>query len=51
MAKTDHLKDYYERTASRFWDASKNDYYWRDAWYKRVGPSAYFYVFRKPGIE
>lgn len=26
---------------------SFNDYYWRDTWYKKVGPSSYFYVFRK----
>jgi SAM-dependent methyltransferase len=24
-----------------------NDAYWRDAWYKKLAPSAYFYVFRK----
>ncbi len=27
--------------------ASMNDYYWRDCWYKKFGPSAYFYVLRK----
>ena len=26
---------------------SWNEHYWRDAWYKRLGPSAYFYVFGK----
>jgi SAM-dependent methyltransferase len=26
---------------------SFNDYYWRDTWYKKIGPSSYFYVFRK----
>ena len=26
---------------------SLNDHYWRDRWYKKIGPSAYFYVFRK----
>jgi len=25
-----------------------NDHYWRDTWWKRIGPSAYFYVFKKP---
>jgi len=29
--------------------ASTNDNYWRDAWYKKFGPSAYFYIFRKVG--
>ncbi len=24
-----------------------NDRYWRDTWYKKIGPSSYFYVFRK----
>lgn len=28
-----------------------NDHYWRDAWYKKIGPSAYFYVFRKQPIN
>ena len=28
--------------------AALNDYYWRDTWYKKIGPSSYFYVFRKP---
>ena len=23
MSSTDHLKDYYERTSNRFWDASE----------------------------
>lgn len=27
--------------------ASFYDHYWRDAWHKKLGPSAYFYVFRK----
>lgn len=26
---------------------SANDYYWRDKWYKKVGPSSFFYVFKK----
>lgn len=26
---------------------SFNDYYWRDTWLKKIGPSSYFYVFRK----
>jgi len=26
---------------------SFNDHYWRDSWYKKFGPSSYFYVFRK----
>lgn len=38
-----------DRTAS--WIASWNDYYWRDAWYKKFGPSAYYYVFQKPEAE
>jgi 2-polyprenyl-3-methyl-5-hydroxy-6-metoxy-1,4-benzoquinol methylase len=25
-----------------------NDQYWRDAWYKKVGPSSYLYSFRRP---
>ena len=29
------------------WFAAFNDYYWRDSWYKKFGPSSYFYVFRK----
>jgi hypothetical protein len=24
-----------------------NDHYWRDSWIKKVGPSSYFYLFRK----
>jgi SAM-dependent methyltransferase len=31
------------------WTAAFNDHYWRDAWYKKFGPSSYFYVLRKPG--
>lgn len=27
---------------------SANDHYWRDKWYKKIGPSSYFYVFQKP---
>ncbi len=34
-----------DRLASRA--ISWNDWYWRDRWYKKLGPSAYFYVFRK----
>jgi SAM-dependent methyltransferase len=30
---------------------SVNDHYWRDRWHKKIGPSAYFYVFRKSGPE
>ncbi|MES2208444.1 MAG: class I SAM-dependent methyltransferase [Pseudomonadota bacterium] len=30
------------------WLTSFNDHYWRDCWYKKIGPSAYFYVFKKP---
>ncbi|HWZ61731.1 MAG TPA: class I SAM-dependent methyltransferase [Steroidobacteraceae bacterium] len=30
---------------------SVNDHYWRDRWHKKLGPSAYFYVFRKSGSE
>jgi len=26
---------------------SGHDYYWRDTWLKKIGPSSYFYVFRK----
>ena len=26
---------------------SFNDHYWRDTWLKKIGPSSYFYVFRK----
>lgn len=26
---------------------SFNDYYWRDKWYKKIGPSSFFYVFVK----
>jgi SAM-dependent methyltransferase len=26
---------------------SFNDHYWRDTWYKKIGPSSYFYVFSK----
>lgn len=29
--------------------ASLNDHYWRDRWYKKLGPSAYFYLFCKSG--
>lgn len=32
------------------WLVSFNDYYWRDARYKKFGPSAYFYIFRKPRL-
>jgi SAM-dependent methyltransferase len=28
-----------------------NDHYWRDTWYKKIGPSSYFYVFRKTGSQ
>lgn len=28
---------------------SLNDYYWRDSWLKKIGPSSYFYLFRKKG--
>jgi SAM-dependent methyltransferase len=27
---------------------SWNDYYWRDTFLKKIGPSSYFYIFRKP---
>jgi SAM-dependent methyltransferase len=30
---------------------SVNDHYWRDTWYKKIGPSAYFYVLRKPDAK
>jgi SAM-dependent methyltransferase len=26
---------------------SWNDHYWRDSWIKKIGPSSYFYLFRK----
>jgi len=26
---------------------SSNDHYWRDKWYKKIGPSSYLYFFRK----
>jgi SAM-dependent methyltransferase len=26
---------------------SVNDHYWRDSWFKKIGPSSYFYLFRK----
>ncbi len=26
---------------------SFNDYFWRDTWLNKIGPSSYFYVFRK----
>lgn len=26
---------------------SFNDYYWRDSWLKKIGPSSYFYLFRR----
>ncbi|MCX4028807.1 class I SAM-dependent methyltransferase [Endozoicomonas sp. SM1973] len=29
------------------WLISYNDHYWRDSWYKKIGPSSYFYIFRK----
>jgi SAM-dependent methyltransferase len=29
------------------WALSFNDHYWRDSWLKKVGPSSYFYVFRR----
>jgi SAM-dependent methyltransferase len=35
-----------DRLISRL--AALNDHYWRDTWYKRIGPSYYFYVFQKP---
>jgi len=31
------------------WLLTRNDWYWRDTWYKKIGPSSYFYVFRKRG--
>jgi SAM-dependent methyltransferase len=34
-----------DRVVSRL--VSVNDHYWRDRWYKKIGPSAYFYVFRQ----
>lgn len=27
--------------------AALNDHYWRDTWFRKLGPSSYFYVFRK----
>jgi len=38
-----------DRVISRL--VSVNDHYWRDSWYKRIGPAAYFYVFRKAGTN
>lgn len=35
-----------DRVVSRI--AALNDHYWRDTWYKKFGPSSYFYVFQKP---
>lgn len=29
------------------WIVSWNDYYWRDTWFKKIGPSAYYYRFKK----
>ncbi len=34
-----------DRVLSRI--LSFNDYYWRDTFYKKLGPSSYFYLFRK----
>jgi len=31
------------------WSVAFNDYYWRDTWYKKIGPSSYHYVLCKPG--
>ena len=38
-----------DRFVSRL--ASLNDHYWRDTWYKKIGPSSYFYAFRKLAPE
>lgn len=38
-----------DRVVSMF--VSVNNHYWRNAWYKKLGPSAYFYVLRKPNAE
>ena len=35
-----------DRAVSRL--ISFNDYYWRDRWYKKLGPSSYYYILRKP---
>lgn len=37
-----------DRTLSKL--ASLNDHYWRDSRLKKVGPSSYFYLFRKTGL-
>jgi SAM-dependent methyltransferase len=43
-----HTSLYYRLDAAISRIFQCNDHYWRDSWRKKLGPSAYFYVFKKP---